>query len=217
MLNFDHEEHYNRGYQPIACAPYGGTSHSSTFGAFGIILVFIFLIILFAAFRGGIGGHDGYAHAGGHDGGYGRGHIADFEAIAQNNNRVDRGQVQIANYIGDVKEQITLGNYQLSSQMDRLASAAELRAYMEREADFRMKLTEQNAKILMLESNAVNERRFDALGATLADIKCRMQEKTIAQPVVGVDRLGCTNEPFRGFPFGGFEQRNGSGSCATCL
>lgn len=219
MFNYEHDEHYNRGYQPIACAvPGGGSSHASAFSAFGIILVFIFLIILFSAFRGhgGLGGDYGHVGGGcGRDGGWGRGgSIADFEAIAQNNNRVDRSEVALSNYVGNIKEQITLGNFQISKQISDTAAAAELRACMEREADFRTKLSEQNAKILMLESNAINERRFDALGATLADIKCRMQEKVVAQPVVGVERLGCTNEPFRGFPFGGgFEQPRRDGNC----
>lgn len=216
MFNYEHDEHYNRGYQPIACAPYGGGSgHSSTFGAFGIILVFIFLIILFSAFRGGIGGHDGYAHAGGHGGGWGRPSIADFEAIAQNNQRVPEFEVQLANSIGAVKEKITIGNMEISKQISDGLAAQELRACMEREADFRMKLTEQNAKILNLESLAINERKFDAISAQIAGIGCRMnnlQEKVWAQPVVGVERLGCTNEPFR---FNGFDRDDRRGNCST--
>lgn len=209
MFNYEHEEKYNRGYMPIACGD-GGVGHQ--FGAFGIILVFIFLIILFAAFRGrgGLGGFDEHV-AHGRDRGYGN--MADFEAIAQNIQRVPESEVQLANALGTIKEKITLSNMEVINKITETSNAAELRACMERENDFRMKMSEQCNEIQNLKNTIAINSQFGAVNAQLADIKCRMQEKTVAQPVVGLNDFSCTNMPFpRGF--GDFDRNRNASCCA---
>lgn len=192
--NFVGEDNLNAG---------GGIGYGAGGGG-AIVLLIVVLVILFAVFRGGFGGHDGGHHMG-YEGGHGRGcggyggSVADFEAIAQNVQRVPVEQVQLAKDFGALKEKITLGNFELSRQISETAAAAELRACMEREADFRTKISEQNAKIIALESTMYNDRRFDGINAILADIKCRMAEKVIARPLAGLPDLACSNIPGRFF------------------
>lgn len=169
-------------------------------GGSGIIMLFVFLLVLFAVFRrGGFDGHDGgYAHAGGHGcDGHGRGHgsIADFEAIAQNNQRVPECQVELAKDFGALKEKITLGNFELSRQISETAAAAELRACMEREADMRAQIAELKSEVMNQKTLAIVGEKFCATNAAIADIACNMQRKVCGTPLVGLNDLQCSNAP----------------------
>lgn len=199
---------------------YGAGAGIAGMGGIGIILLFVFLLILFAVFRGGFG-HDG--HAGGHgDYGYGhKGSIADFEAIAQNNQRVPEEQVQLAKDFGCLKNEITLGNFELSRQISETAAAAELRACMEREADFRQKISMLESKIMNQETRDFVNDKFAITNARLSDIDCNMMRKVVAQPLAGMQHLQCTNIPFRagydgpGRGWDGYGY-NGPGPCGSC-
>lgn len=176
-------------------------------GGAGIILLFVFLLILFAVFRGGFGGHDG-GHMG-YEGGRGCGHnghggsIADFEAIAQNIQRVPVEQVQLAKDFGALKEKITMGNFELSRQISETAADAELRACMEREADMRAQIAELKSEVMNQKTLAIVGEKFGRVDAVLADINCNMARKVVAQPLVGLNDLNCTNIP------GGFFNNDG--------
>lgn len=201
-----------------ADAGYGyGFGAGAGMGGVGIILLFVFLLILFAVFRGGLGGHDG--HYDGHYDGYGRGHgwgsVADFEAIAQNNQRVPEEQVQLAKDFGCLKNEITLGNFQLSRQISETAAAAELRACMEREADFRQKIAMLENKVMNQETLAFVNDKFCQTNARLSDIDNNMVRKVVAQPLAGLGHLQCTNIPFPPFPFND-RDRDDRRFCGPC-
>ena len=195
MNIFDSEEKYvSHG---SAAAP-GYVTGNTGMGSVGIILLFVFLVILFAVFRGGFGGHDGHydGYRGGHDGcGRGKGSIADFEAIAQNIQRVPVEQVQLAKDFGSLKEQITLGNFGLSKQISETAAAAELRACQEREAEMRMQITELKSEVQNQKTLAIAGEKFNEVSRELANIQCNMARKVTAQPLVGLNDLNCTNIP----------------------
>lgn len=203
--------HYNKYVGEDSITTGGGFGYG---GGAGIILLFVFLLILFAVFRGGFGGHDGghMCHEGGygHGGGYGRPTIADFEAIAQNNQRVPVEQVQLAKDFGALKEKITLGNFELSRQMSETAAAAELRACMEREADMRAQIAELKSEVMNQKTLAIVSDKFCRTDAMIQDVLCNMERKQVARPLVGIPDLACTNIPNRGF-FG--DDRRGGFGC----
>lgn len=180
---------YNSFGEDRAIGGYGGGS--------GIILLFVFLLILFAVFRGGFGGHDGgHANAGGYDGhGRGCGSIADFEAIAQNNQRVPEEQVQLAKDFGAVKEKITMGNFEISKQISDTAMSQQLQNCQDEKAELRQQLTESKFENGNLKNTLFLTEKFGVLSSRLDNIECHMLRKPQVQALAGFPELQCSNIP----------------------